>query len=228
LHEPGSRLAEAAHTIHELQHHLEQRFRTLHEAFLKVDADRSGMVSVTEIKRLCQEYNLADCSEEVLGYFDIDNNQELDYQEFMHVLSFENWERHHSSHAAEVAELVAKPKKTRTPEEEAKLEQKMSHVVALQGRIDAVHASQDEAKKETSKLVEQLARKLEQRFSSLREAFLKVDEDRSGKISKDEITLLCKLYNLHEKSDLVMAAFDVDHNGLLDYQEFAKVLQGHF
>ena len=186
------------------------------------------MVSVTEIKRLCQEYNLADCTEEVLGYFDVDNNQELDYQEFMHVLSFENWERHHSSHAAEVAELVAKPKKTRTPEEEAKLEQKMSHVVALQGRIDAVHASQDEAKKETSKLVEQLARKLEQRFSSLREAFLKVDEDRSGKISKDEITLLCKLYNLHEKSDLVMAAFDVDHNGLLDYQEFAKVLQGHF
>ena len=117
----GAQLSETARVVHELISKLEERFSSLREAFLKADEDRSGMVSIDEIRDLCVQYNLEDKSEQVIGYFDLDENQALDYEEFTKVLTFENFEHHHGEHAKKVVELLAKKPDTRTPEEEAQL-----------------------------------------------------------------------------------------------------------
>jgi len=223
----GAGLSSTLGVVHDLIEKFEERYNSLHEAFLKTDDDKSGMVTSAEIRAFCLDHNLEDKSEQILGYFDHDHDDKLDYNEFLHLLSFETFEKHHNDHSALVVDLVAK-KDERSPEEEAQLEQYQGHVKQIQTKLESLKAYQQEAFKNTQTLVKQLNEKLEQRFDSLREAFLKVDEDRSGKITAAEIKHLCEIYNLHEQSEQVIAAFDVDHNGQLDYNEFAKVLKGHF
>jgi len=70
---------------------------------------------------------------------------------------------------------------------------------------------------------DKLAGMLEQRFSSLHAAFLKLDDDRSGKVSVAEIRRQCANFNLDQhQAEAVLLAFDADNNGELDYAEFAK------
>ncbi|XP_078584990.1 EF-hand domain-containing protein 1-like [Branchiostoma floridae x Branchiostoma japonicum] len=63
--------------------------------------------------------------------------------------------------------------------------------------------------------------------SSLREAFLWYDKDRSGKIDKSEVRNLCRRCNLPVDDDLLDALIaECDHNkdGQIDYFEFIKFL----
>ena len=70
---------------------------------------------------------------------------------------------------------------------------------------------------------DKLADMLEQRYSSLHAAFLKLDEDRSGKVSVAEIRRQCVNFNLDQhQAEAVLMAFDADNNGELDYAEFTK------
>lgn len=77
-----------------------------------------------------------------------------------------------------------------------------------------------------SSLLNSLSHKLEQRHKSTASAFLDIDEDRSGYIDVDELSLLCERYNLPfaQVRDVVQRC-DVDKNGLISFSEFAKQLR---
>eukprot|EP00192_Tetraselmis_astigmatica_P025333 CAMPEP_0117678570 /NCGR_PEP_ID=MMETSP0804-20121206/17368_1 /TAXON_ID=1074897 /ORGANISM="Tetraselmis astigmatica, Strain CCMP880" /LENGTH=180 /DNA_ID=CAMNT_0005487967 /DNA_START=428 /DNA_END=967 /DNA_ORIENTATION=- len=66
---------------------------------------------------------------------------------------------------------------------------------------------------------EELADKLQQHYSTARKAFLKLDQDRSGYVSEDELQALEKAYNL--PLDNVLTAVDRNSDGKLSYNEVA-------
>eukprot|EP00746_Dinoflagellata_sp_MGD_P168294 gnl/MRDRNA2_/MRDRNA2_99640_c0_seq1.p1 gnl/MRDRNA2_/MRDRNA2_99640_c0~~gnl/MRDRNA2_/MRDRNA2_99640_c0_seq1.p1 ORF type:complete len:594 (+),score=132.23 gnl/MRDRNA2_/MRDRNA2_99640_c0_seq1:97-1878(+) len=64
---------------------------------------------------------------------------------------------------------------------------------------------------------------IKERFSSMRVAFLKMDQNRDGRISKKELMDLCRQWNIpSSEAERVIRAADLDHNGTLDFNEFAQ------
>ena len=77
-----------------------------------------------------------------------------------------------------------------------------------------------------SNLLNTLSHKLEQHHKSTASAFLDIDEDRSGYIDVEELSILCKKYNLPlGQVREVVQRCDVDRNGLISFSEFAKQLR---
>eukprot|EP00931_Biecheleriopsis_adriatica_P085484 TRINITY_DN599_c0_g1_i1.p1 TRINITY_DN599_c0_g1~~TRINITY_DN599_c0_g1_i1.p1 ORF type:complete len:750 (-),score=180.41 TRINITY_DN599_c0_g1_i1:65-2266(-) len=61
------------------------------------------------------------------------------------------------------------------------------------------------------------------RFLSMQDAFLKIDDDRDGFISEEELMLKCKEWNIPtSEAARVIAEADRDNKGCLDFDEFAK------
>ena len=74
-------------------------------------------------------------------------------------------------------------------------------------------------------LNDQLTTELEERFRHVSKAFLAADVDRSGSLDVGELRRLCNMYNL--PADRVESAFalsDMDHDGQIQYSEFASKL----
>lgn len=66
-----------------------------------------------------------------------------------------------------------------------------------------------------------------ERFRSMREAFLKVDENRDGKVSKKELLQCCRMWHIPvAEAERILAEADVNHDGTLDFNEFAKRFDG--
>ena len=82
LRNSGSRLIQDA-----LIQRMEERHRSIREAFLASDRDRSGYLDVHEIKRLCTLYNLDTTQvNDILERCDIDYNGMISYDEFCQTL----------------------------------------------------------------------------------------------------------------------------------------------
>merc|ERR1719326_94182 len=57
----------------------------------------------------------------------------------------------------------------------------------------------------------------------MRDAFLKIDQNRDGRISKKELLDMCRQWNIPtSEANRVIGAADLDHNGTLDFNEFAQ------
>ena len=70
-----------------------------------------------------------------------------------------------------------------------------------------------------------LTQRLEERYKSIREAFLASDRDRSGFLDAHELKRLCKLYNLDSTQvEGVLEECDIDYNGMISYDEFCQTL----
>jgi len=68
-----------------------------------------------------------------------------------------------------------------------------------------------------------LSTEVRERFSSMQQAFLKMDTNRDGRITANEIRSMCRQWNIPQgEADRVLAVADLDANGTLDFQEFAK------
>lgn len=68
-----------------------------------------------------------------------------------------------------------------------------------------------------------LAIEIKERFSSMKDAFLKLDRNFDGRITAKEIRSLCREWNIPgSEAERVIKAADLDANGNLDYDEFAK------
>lgn len=64
---------------------------------------------------------------------------------------------------------------------------------------------------------------IKERFSSMRDAFLKLDRNFDGRITAKEIRSLCREWNIPgSEAERVIEAADLDANGTLDFDEFAK------
>jgi len=68
-----------------------------------------------------------------------------------------------------------------------------------------------------------LAVEIKERFSSMKDAFLKLDRNFDGRITAKEIRSLCREWNIPgSEADRFIKAADLDANGTLDFDEFAK------
>merc|ERR1719359_1904836 len=69
-----------------------------------------------------------------------------------------------------------------------------------------------------------------ERFLSMQQAFLKMDANQDGRISKKELLTKCREWNIPtSEAERVVQEADLDMNGTLDFNEFAKrfnTLQG--
>merc|ERR1719453_2604030 len=69
---------------------------------------------------------------------------------------------------------------------------------------------------------------VKERFRDMRTAFLKMDQNRDGRISKKELMDLCRQWNIPgAEASRVLQAADLDHNGTLDFNEFAQRFDPH-
>lgn len=67
------------------------------------------------------------------------------------------------------------------------------------------------------------------RFLSMQDAFLKLDDDKNGFITEDELIARCKEWNIPvSEAARVIAEADRDNKGCLDFDEFAKRFSGLF
>ena len=74
-------------------------------------------------------------------------------------------------------------------------------------------------------LVGELAIDLQAKFRTAAEAFLAADADRSGALSIDELISVCRANQLPpDNVQAAMSSIDVDRNGRIDYNEFARRL----
>jgi len=63
------------------------------------------------------------------------------------------------------------------------------------------------------------------RVEEVRRLFAEFDRDGSGSVSTDEAKVMLKRYGLNnEQIDELIAKYDVDHDGELQYTEFAAFL----
>ena len=67
---------------------------------------------------------------------------------------------------------------------------------------------------------------LTSRFRNMQEAFRNIDTDKSGSISREEMTEALQKWNIPVTGvlDTLMGAFDKDGSGSIDYREFVNVL----
>lgn len=99
--------------------------------------------------------------------------------------------------------------------------------LALQEEMAAVRARDAaNAGEKNTKEQEQVMGKLEAKFKNLRAAFSKMDVDNSGFLDRDEMEELCFHLNLPKAwvAPLIDDA-DVDGDGQISYEEFAKALE---
>lgn len=62
-----------------------------------------------------------------------------------------------------------------------------------------------------------------ERFLSMQQAFLKMDANQDGRISKKELLTKCREWNIPtSEAERVVHEADLDMNGTLDFNEFAK------
>ena len=78
---------------------------------------------------------------------------------------------------------------------------------------------------EAQQLNESIVGDLEQRFRNVTKAFLAADVNRSGSLDVAELRRLCSMYNLPTAQvEAAFALSDIDGNGYISYNEFAKKL----
>merc|ERR1712232_1456412 len=64
---------------------------------------------------------------------------------------------------------------------------------------------------------------IEERFSTMQQAFLHIDYDQDGYITKDELIAKCREWNIPiTEAQRTISEADVDRDGMLDFDEFAK------
>eukprot|EP00928_Gymnodinium_smaydae_P036558 TRINITY_DN25534_c0_g1_i1.p1 TRINITY_DN25534_c0_g1~~TRINITY_DN25534_c0_g1_i1.p1 ORF type:complete len:544 (+),score=75.43 TRINITY_DN25534_c0_g1_i1:61-1692(+) len=68
-----------------------------------------------------------------------------------------------------------------------------------------------------------LGNEVKERFRDMRTAFLHMDANRDGRISKKELLEMCKKWNIPtSEAQRIMHDADMDHNGTLSFNEFAQ------
>ena len=74
---------------------------------------------------------------------------------------------------------------------------------------------------------QEVAFRIKQRFRNMNKAFVMFDQDRSGRITADELRLLLTHFNLaSDETERVLASVDRGADGKLDYNEFTNLIYG--
>ena len=71
-------------------------------------------------------------------------------------------------------------------------------------------------------VIEQLRQRVETRYSSLRDAFMRIDRDNNGSLSRDEVLAALAEFNIPPRHlNSLLAAIDTNGDGVLSFSEFS-------
>jgi Ca2+-binding EF-hand superfamily protein len=185
----------------QLSNHLEKHYDGLRSAFLNVDSDQNGWISKEEFGAVFKVFNFPISSEdlnELIDAFDSNKDGKVSYLEFCNVMINGPW-----------APMSIKEAPIATP----------SVPVNAGPMPDEVKLGQ---------LLTSLQRAIEQKYTSVQDAFMHLDVNRSGLISAQELIGVLHNHNIRVSWDdiqLLVDYFDTNRDGLVSWSEFCKGIQ---
>jgi len=213
-----------------------ERFSSMRTAFLKMDSNKDGRVSANEIRNMCRQWNIPMSeAERVISAADVDDNGTLDFNEFA--------QRFDPAVGDDFGpEQTAVPRSTSNPYDErpvgkasrpgggggggggggakdATSASGSTDYDIITGRARGASSSQNE----DSLGQTLLGMEVQERFASMRDAFLSLDTNQDGRVSTDELRSMCRKWHVPMgEAERVIRNSDVDADGTMDFEEFAK------
>jgi|UniRef100_A0A7S4FQD6 Ca2+-binding EF-hand superfamily protein len=199
--------------LQEIRKHIEQRYSSIQEAFLKVDTDRSNSITGDELATIFKVHNVKVHPrdlERLINAFDANKDGRVDYTEFCRTLE--------SGPYVDNAPARAAPQSP--PRPTPPLHAPMSLDSPKQPQTSDARVQQ---------LLAFFRRAVDQCYNSLHEAFIRIDTDRSGTISAQELIALLYDHNVHASWSDILALvelLDINGDGIIDYNEFCRAVDG--
>lgn len=211
---------EMADAVSTVENQITSRFSKMRDAFKALDVDQSGSISREELQRGLKHWNLAEQSgnedliDNLMAACDKDGSGEIDYKEFVDVLSRDKTvgnavAQAHVAAAKQAAAKQAPPPRPSSPRSRQAIEQQQAAVL-----INSKNA------------VTKAEEAVSSRFRNMHQAFQYIDVDKSGSISTEELVDALKKWNIPVNGVLeqLMKACDTDGSGCIDYNEFVAAL----
>lgn len=234
-------------------HNVETLHRNLREAFRTADRDCSGQLTRNELQAALFRWNVNAQARHVDGImyaFDKDGDERISYAEFCEGLKPFSvpdgavfgladryvTQRHHVLQGAGGRVLVndnlSPPILTPRAPKQQQQPQPLTAAPAT-ARPDYELYELPRSAKPASPAVlkghtEQLKTRIHEKFTDFRKAFLSFDENKDGKLSKQELLRAVRCFNLpipQEHVEQLAALCDANGDGLIDYSEFAAALK---
>jgi len=233
---PMCRKASVERLVSSMVQAVELRYRNLREAFRTIDKDSSGTLSRDELQYALFLWHIQAQGRHVDGImaeFDRDRNGELTYAEWCEGLKpfsvtskavFGLEDRHVTNrHTVLPGAGRVLINDNLTPNQRSAARPRRDYeLIELPG--GAPPASPEVLRDATN----QLSNRIHDKFKQLKDAFRSFDENKDGKLSKQELMTAVRCFNLPIPREHVMQIAqlcDADADGQIDYNEFAAVLK---
>ena len=195
---------------------------TIHEAFKKMDTDRSGSLSAAELKSMLDSYAFKVPDEvfaNMLGLFDSDGDGEISYHEFMTQVkrSVAGKSGYVDAGSADAGDDDGNEEGGASPSSGGVRKPKMT-------------AAERKKVAKRKKTLKALLSKIGEKFNSVRKAFMEMDKDKSGTLDYEELRMVLESTGYKIDDDIfddVLEVFDKDCDGEVDYHEFLEQLEEH-
>lgn len=190
-------------TVALVEQALNSRFQSMHKAFQFIDLDMSGKISVKELKRALQLWNVPTDSAAIEAIFaecDRDSDGNISYSELVNALARDKVQQATASWECG----------------ETKFE-----------NIQAPAPTYHKPLNQQAGVVQQAENAVNTHFSDMHKAFQYIDVDHSGSLNAAEIKRALDLWNVpasNESIDKLLRTCDVDGNGNISYKEFVDLL----
>jgi len=220
---------------------VEMRYRNLREAFRALDEDGSGGLTREELQRALFLWRVQATGrhiDDIMADFDHDGNSEISYAEWCEGLKpftvqaqpiFGLADRHVTNGHRVLPDRGGRVllndnlrpfhQQFAAPGRGARPDYELIELPRSSGP-----ASPDVLHDHTN----QLSNRIHDKFKKLKDAFRSFDENKDGKLSKQELMTAVRCFNLPIPREHVLQIAqlcDADADGLIDYNEFAAVLK---
>ena len=236
---------------------MNSRFSDMYKAFQFIDLDRSGRLSKKEISRALDMWNVPVNDRKLdllMAKCDADDDGGVSYEEFVDALARDTvsnaamgkrGKQSLEAMGVDSQEMLAhqlghtKLKKfdpsinakaaaaTPAPAAPPAMMGTMAPPAAPKKAVMYDEPDEFTKKKELQDLLGMASSGMNSRFSDMYKAFQFIDLDRSGRLSKKEISRALDMWNVpvnDRKLDLLMAKCDADDDGGVSYEEFVDAL----
>lgn len=194
----STRTEDAAGAQKILKHKLEERFRTLQDAFRRVDVNHNGFVTASDFESVLRDFDVQltdDCVSELIARYDVNRDGFVSFDEFCSVMD----PAPRPGPTTKLSELEAAPR------------------MEAPGPADRVE-----------EMLRRILYQDTYSLYTISEAFLKMDKDRSGLISPKELAQIFARANVELTEDemaAVLAHYDTNKDGRVNLAELGKLLQ---
>jgi len=216
---------------------VELRYRSLRDAFRSIDRDGSGGVDKDELRAALFNWHVKAQGrhlDAMMAEFDTDGDEVISYAEFCAGLKpFTVASR--PIFGLSDAHVTNRHRVLPNDGNRVLLNDNLSPLQRPMGSrrpdyelFELPHSASPASPEILKDHSKALADRIHGKFSKLRDAFRSFDENKDGKLSKQELLTAVRCFNLPIPRDHVIQLADLcdaDQNGLIDYSEFAAVLK---